>query len=161
MELHDGETMIYEGHPSWRSILGFYLKGLVAAIVVGVIVFLITSLALGIVALVVVLALLVIAGLVKRVSTDFIITTERLHIRRGILSKAVQQTRLERVQNVNTSQSFLERVLRVGRVDFDTAGNDDSDFVFDGVDDPAGVVAAVEKAQRLARGTSPDVPQGL
>jgi uncharacterized membrane protein YdbT with pleckstrin-like domain len=61
----------------------------------------------------------------------------------------VQQTRLERVQNVNTSQSLIERVLRVGTVDFDTAGTDDSDFVFDGVANPSQVVDAVEKAQRV------------
>ena len=82
--------------------------------------------------------------------TTFTITNERLHIRRGLLSKQIQQTRLERVQNVNTDQSALERVLRVGTVDFDTAGTDDSDFVFDGVASPDDVVAAVDHAQRAA-----------
>ncbi len=33
--LSEGETVIYEGHPSWRSILAFYVKGLGIAIVVG------------------------------------------------------------------------------------------------------------------------------
>ncbi len=80
----------------------------------------------------------------------FIITSERLHIRRGLLAKRVQQTQLQRVQNVNTNQSFLERVLRVGTVDFDTAGTDDSDFVFDGVASPETVVAAVDRAQRAS-----------
>ena len=28
MELHPGEHVIYEGHPSWRSIFSFYLTGL-------------------------------------------------------------------------------------------------------------------------------------
>ena len=48
----------------------------------------------------------------------------------------MQQTRVERVQNVNTDQSVLDRILRVGQVDFDTAGTDDSDFTFRGVADP-------------------------
>ena len=53
------------------------------------------------------------------------VTNQRLYIRRGILSKKVQQTRIDRVQNVNTDQRFRDRLLRVGTVDFDTAGTDD------------------------------------
>jgi uncharacterized membrane protein YdbT with pleckstrin-like domain len=148
MELHDGEQILFEGHPSWRSILDFYLKGLVLAVLVGAILWFALSHGTGIAALVIVFAVVVLVGFLKRIGTDFVITTERLHIRRGLLAKRVQQTRLERVQNVNTSQSLAERVLRVGTVDFDTAGTDDSDFVFDGVANPSQVVDAVEKAQR-------------
>ena len=37
LNLSPGEQVIFEGHPSWRAILGFYLKGLVVAVVLGVI----------------------------------------------------------------------------------------------------------------------------
>ena len=60
----------------------------------------------------------------------------------------MQQTRIDRVQNVNTDQGPLERVLRVGTVDFDTAGTDDSDFTFTGIADPQEIVTAVDRAQR-------------
>ena len=150
MELHSGETIIYEGHPSWRSILSFYLKGLVVAIVIGAILIFATDTTIAILVFIILLGLLIVAGLLKRIGTTFTITNERLHIRRGLLSKQIQQTRLERVQNVNTDQSALERVLRVGTVDFDTAGTDDSDFIFDGVASPDDVVAAVDHAQRAA-----------
>ena len=75
---------------------------------------------------------------------------KRLYIRHGILSKRVQQTRIDRVQNVNTDQRFRDRVLRVGTVDFDTAGTDDSDFRFIGISDPGRIAAAVDRAQREA-----------
>jgi uncharacterized membrane protein YdbT with pleckstrin-like domain len=78
------------------------------------------------------------------------VSNQRLYIRRGILSKRVQQTRIDRVQNVNTDQSLMERILRVGTVDFDTAGTDDSDFTFVGLSNPSRVVAAVDRAQREA-----------
>jgi uncharacterized membrane protein YdbT with pleckstrin-like domain len=65
----------------------------------------------------------------------------------------VQQTRIDRVQNVNTEQSFRERLLRVGTVDFDTAGSDDSEFRFVGIADPGKVVDAVDRAQREAAAT--------
>ena len=89
-------------------------------------------------------------GLVKRMATHYVVTTQRLRIRRGILAKPIQQTRIERVQNVNTDQRVLDRILRVGTVDFDTAGTDDSDFTFRGIATRDEVVAAVDRAQRVA-----------
>lgn len=148
MDLHPGERVLFEGHPSWRSVLGFYLVGFVAAVAVGVVMALVVGTGTGVAAFLVAFAILVVVGLLKRIGTRYTITSQRLHIRRGILSRSVQQTRLERVQNVNTEQSVLQRLLRVGTVDFDTAGTDDSDFVFAGVADPESVVRAVDDAQR-------------
>jgi uncharacterized membrane protein YdbT with pleckstrin-like domain len=150
VDLHPGEEIVFEGHPSWRSILGFYIKGLLVAAAAGVIAWLAKSVGLGIGIGVGVYVLVILAGLVKRASTSYVVTTQRLHIRRGLLSRHVQQTRIDRVQNVNTNQSLLERVLRVGTVDFDTAGTEDSDFSFQGIASPHRVVAAVDHAQRAA-----------
>jgi uncharacterized membrane protein YdbT with pleckstrin-like domain len=154
MDLHSGETIIYEGHPSWRSILDFYAKGLVLAIVLGAIGWFALSHGAGAGIAAAVFALVVLGGLLKRIGTTFVITNERLHIKRGLFSKSIQQTQLDRVQNVNTSQSFFERILSVGTVDFDTAGTDDSDFIFNGVGSPSEVVAAVDRAQRAGTGGS-------
>jgi uncharacterized membrane protein YdbT with pleckstrin-like domain len=54
------------------------------------------------------------------------------------------------VQNINTEQRLRDRILRVGTIDFDTAGTDDSEFRFVGIANPGGVVAAVDHAQRDA-----------
>ena len=151
MDLHPGEEIVFEGHPSWRGVLSFYLKGLAVAVAVGAIVFFAVDPGPGIGAFVVVMAVAILVGLVKRMATRYAITTERLNIRTGILSKHVQQTHIDRVQNVNTEQTFVDRILRVGSVDFDTAGTDDSDFTFRGVSNPSGIVAAVDRAQRLGR----------
>ena len=83
-------------------------------------------------------------------STTYLVSNQRLYIRRGMLSKREQQTRIDRVQNVNTEQSLRERMLRVGTVDFDTAGTDDSEFRFVGIASPDEVVNAVDRAQRDA-----------
>jgi uncharacterized membrane protein YdbT with pleckstrin-like domain len=140
------ETVLFEGHPSWRSILGFYLQGIVLAVLVGVVVALLASTGAGVGVALGIFALTVIVGLLRRIGTRYKITDERLYIRRGLLSRNEQHTRLERVQNVNTSQSALQRLLRVGTVDFDTAGTDDSDFTFTGVADPRAIVAVVDAA---------------
>ena len=148
MDLHPGERLVFEGHPSPRASLGYYLPFLILAVVVGLIVAVAASVVIGIAAVVVLGALVLLIGHVKRTATDYAITNQRLYIRRGILSKRVQQTRIDRVQNVNTTQSLFERILRVGTVEFDTAGTDDSEFRFAGVARPSSIVAAVDRAQR-------------
>jgi uncharacterized membrane protein YdbT with pleckstrin-like domain len=147
LNLSPGEQVIFQGHPSWRAILGFYLKGILVAAVLGVLaklfgaedgtVFLIVLAAIG---------LTVLIGFVKRVATTYTITDRRLNIKRGIISREVQETRLERVQNVNYRQSVYQRVMQIGDVDFDTAATDDYNFVFAGVADPGDVVHSVDQA---------------
>jgi uncharacterized membrane protein YdbT with pleckstrin-like domain len=146
VNLHPGERVIFEGHPSWRAILGFYLKGLLIAVILGIIAKLVASDGTAFLVILVVLALTVLIGFVKRVATTYTITDRRLNIKRGIVSKEVQETRLERVQNVNYRQSVYQRLMQIGDVDFDTAASDDYNFVFVGVADPSGVVHAVDQA---------------
>ena len=148
MELHPGETVIYDGHPSWRSIISLYAQGALAGLVLGAIAWFAISEATGVAVFVGCTAIAFLIGVIRRIFVRFTITDQRLRIQRGIISRAVQQTRIDRVQNVNTQQSPVERLLRVGTVDFDTAGTDDASFVFNGVNDPAEVIAAVDKAQR-------------
>jgi uncharacterized membrane protein YdbT with pleckstrin-like domain len=150
MDLHPGEDVVFEGHPSWRALLAFYLSGLVGSLLIAAIVALAASVGAGIAVGVVLIALVIVVGFVRRMATTYMVSNQRLYIRRGILSKRIQQTRIDRVQNVNTDQSVIERILRVGTVDFDTAGTDDSDFTFVGLSNPSRVVAAVDRAQREA-----------
>jgi len=150
MDLHPGEQVVFEGHPSWRALLSFYIGGVVGAAVVGVLAGLIFGAAIGTLVGVVLFVGVLVFGFVKRMATTYLVTNQRLYIRRGVLSKRVQQTRIDRVQNVNTNQRFRDRVLRVGTIDFDTAGTDDSEFRFVGIADPADVVEAVDRAQRDA-----------
>jgi uncharacterized membrane protein YdbT with pleckstrin-like domain len=147
LNLSPGEQVIFQGHPSWRAILGFYLKGILVAAIVGVIAKLFGAGG-GTVFLVVlvIIGLTVLIGFVKRVATTYTITNRRLNIKRGIVSREVQETRLERVQNVNYRQSVYQRVMQIGDVDFDTAAGDDYNFIFAGVADPGDVVHRVDQA---------------
>jgi uncharacterized membrane protein YdbT with pleckstrin-like domain len=150
LDLHAGEQIIYAGHPSWRSILAYYIKGTIGALIVGGIGFLLDGIGLAIGLFLLVWVLVLIAGFLRRFATVYTITSERLRIKHGIIARHVQQTEIARVQNVNTEQSVLERMLQVGTVDFDTAGTGDSDFKFAGVEDPEEVVLAVDRAKKQA-----------
>jgi uncharacterized membrane protein YdbT with pleckstrin-like domain len=159
-----GELVFFHGHPSWRSMLAFYLRGLLFAIVAGVIAGIVPRIANGGVqagwvttAVLVIFIIVLVWGLVRRISTTYTITNRRLTIRTGLLSREMHETRLERVQNVNSRQRVLERVLGVGSVDFDTAGSAEFDFSFRGVDDPAQIVRTVDKALHDLRLTHPQV----
>ncbi|MEA2330328.1 MAG: hypothetical protein QOH58_466 [Thermoleophilaceae bacterium] len=141
------------------------MQGLLAVLVAGAIAALVTALGDGVDGAIVAIVvgagavLMLLAGFLKRMATVYTITNQRLRIKRGLLAKSVQQTRIDRVQNVNTAQGVLERVLRVGTVDFDTAGTDDSEFAFRGVSSPTRVVEAVDRAQSAAVTAAPDEPQ--
>ncbi len=150
MDLHPGEEIVFEGHPSWRATLGFYIAGLVAAAVLGALAGVIFDPTTGAVVWLALFAVVLVVGLLRRIATTYVVTSQRLYIRRGLLARNVQQTRIDRVQNVNTYQSLVERMLRVGTADFDTAGTDDSDFTFRGIADPQAIVTAVDRAQRAA-----------
>ena len=161
MELRASERELYAGRPSWRALMGFYALGIGVAVLVLVILGLLAdewSTAVAIAA--VIAALTLVIGWLRRVSTKYLITTQRLRISRGIVSKKVQETRLERVQNVNYEQGVLDRLLGVGTVDFDTAGTDDSEFRFEWVNDPEQVVRAVDQAVEEARAAASEPGSG-
>ncbi len=150
MELHDGETILFEGHPSWRSALLFFVKGFLGAVVVAAAVWFAYDHTIGIIVGVVIAALTIALSILLRSATEYVITDERLHIRRGIISRTIQETRLGRVQNVTISQSIWQRLLQIGTADFDTASEEQADFMFAGIADPDNVREAVDKAHRLA-----------
>ncbi len=166
MDPEPGEEIFFHGHPSWRAMLGAYLKGLAASVLAGAIAGIVTAIASGKVevgwvigAVLVVFVIVLLGAQIKRLQTTYTITNQRLTIQTGLLSRELHETRLERVQNVNSRQSVLERMLRVGTVDFDTAAEAEYDFSFRGVGEPHQIVRTVDRALR-ERGAEVDQPSG-
>jgi uncharacterized membrane protein YdbT with pleckstrin-like domain len=158
MDLRADEQPLYEGRPSWRALMSFYVSGLIAAVVLGGILWLTASPGAGAGVGVAVFAITLVVGYVRRLFTKYLITNRRLRITRGIVRRNVQETRLDRVQNVNYAQGVIDRLLKVGTVDFDTAGTDDSEFRFEWVNRPDAVVRAVDEAiARAAATPAPDL----
>ena len=134
-------------------MLAFYIRGLVVAIIAGVIAGLVTratgrsvNVAWVTAAVLIVFLVMLAWGFVRRVATTYTITNRRLTIRSGLLSRELHECRLERVQNVNTRQRMLARMLGIGTVDFDTAAGAAYDFSFRGVEDPGRIVRTVNAA---------------
>ncbi len=124
--LNDGEDIALDLHPHWE----FFIKStaaLVAAVGFGL--FVIVGItdppaALSGLAGVLVLAALVWFGITyaKWTTTNFVVTTDRLIYRHGVLSKHGIEIPLERVNTVFFSQSLLERMLRSGDLVIESAG---------------------------------------
>jgi uncharacterized membrane protein YdbT with pleckstrin-like domain len=159
MDLHPGETVIYEGHPSWRSILSFYLMGLVVIVVAVVIGVLADQTGIGLAAAGVLAVLTLIVGWLKRITTRYLITNRRMQIRRGLIAKHVEETRVERVVDVSVHQGVFDRLLRIGAVDFDNASAQQGDlFRFAGVANPERVVRAIDQVHEQARVAAGSAP---
>lgn len=166
MDLMNDEEMIWEGHPTWRAMLAFHLKGFAIAIIAVLILMLLNWIGIDIstifitaVALVAIV-FTILAGWIMRFFTEYAITTKRLHIRRGILSKTESSTNVDRIQNITTTQSPFDRILRCGTLDFDTAGDaSDSEFAFRGVNNPQALREQIQRSRDQQTSGSRD-PQG-
>ncbi len=140
-------------------MLALYIKGLLLSVLLGAAAGVLSRIANGhvqlgwvVVAVLVVFTIVLLIGVVRLLTVTYTITNQRLTIHTGLLSRDMHETRLERVQNVNSRQSLLERLLQVGTVDFDTAAGADYDFTFRGVSDPRRIVRTVDRAlQELGR----------
>lgn len=154
MDREPGEEVFFRGHPSWLSMTRLLVKGLIVSLVLGVAAGLASAIAAGRVetswvigGVLGTLVLVYAVGQRRRMKVTYAITSHRVTIeRRGLISRRVHQARLERIQDVTYRQSLYERVLGIGTVYFETTGELDFAVRFRGVDDPRGIVRAVDGA---------------
>lgn len=144
------EEQVYLGHPHWRSMLGFYAKSVLGVLLAGVVCW--AAGAAGVLpTFVVVLGPLALAALLGwiasliRRTTVYSITTRRITKRWGIFMKFSEEAPRRRIQNVMVGQSIWERLLGIGTLDFDTAGEREGDLLrMWGVRDPWRVRSLVQ-----------------
>ena len=114
--LNDSETIVLDLHPHWW----YFVEAAVA---------LVAAIAFAIVALVadwpsavkwIALALIVgtaiwlLARYVKWLTTNFVVTSDRVIFRHGVFAKAGIEIPLERINSVHFGQSIIERMLGAG-----------------------------------------------
>ena len=122
--LNDEEEVILDLHPHWWFFIE-PLAALVAAIALGA--YLATTDLHGVIkgaggVLVLVCLLWFAVRYAKWSTTNFVITSDRLIYRHGVLSKHGVEIPLDRVNTVFFSQSLLERILGSGDLVIESAG---------------------------------------
>jgi len=128
--LNDGEEVALDIHPHW-----WYFAKSVAALVVTGALFLWVFVALGDGgwrdAVTLVLGVLALASLVwvgirwlMWRTTHFVITSDRVIARSGVLAKRGIEIPLERVNNISFAQSIFERLIKAGDLLIESGGED-------------------------------------
>lgn len=137
VELTEGEAIVWRGHPS-KYLLAGSAAVAVVLVAVGIAVMALLSFPLAWAGPVLVLvgALLVLAGYLRLRSVQYVITDEEVYVKRGMLSRQVTNVRLDRVQNTGFEQSILQRLLSYGTVRVDTAGSGGTEVVLRSVPNP-------------------------
>ena len=127
--LTDGEQFVFRLHPHWKTLLGPFL--LLAVIVIAAIVALImlptgkdTGLVRDAIGVVVFIAVIVwcVVPLLRWKTTSYELTTRRLRLRQGILSRSGRDFPLIRISDVSFSHGPIDRLLGCGRLVIESAG---------------------------------------
>ena len=127
--LNANETIALDMHPHW-----WYFAepawSLIGSIILGIIVLAKTHGDVGKALRVVTLILLVgtaiwlVIRYMKWLTTNFVITSNRLIFRQGVVGKSGIEIPLERVNNVNFHQTVFERILGAGDLLIESGGED-------------------------------------
>ncbi len=129
--LNDYETLALDLHPHWW-FFSRPVAALAGSIVLGIVSLVVFDdgsngrKVLGVVALVALLVSIVwvVWRYLTWMTTNFVITSDRLIFRRGVLAKSGIEIPLERVNNVNFSQSIFERMIGAGDLLIESGGED-------------------------------------
>ncbi len=87
-------------------------------------------------------------------NTRYVLTTDQLYAKRGVVSRDVTQLSLDRVQNTTRRQSVAGRTLGYGNISVYTAGSGDPEVTFERVPNPD--EASSTLARQLNRANGPN-----
>jgi membrane protein YdbS with pleckstrin-like domain len=157
--LSDHEEVVWRGHPVVYHYLGGFLlaAGLLAGAAAAAALWQWASVAprwipagaLGALGLLVGLQ-----TLVSRRTIQYLVTTEEVYVKRGLLSREVKNLRLDRVQNSSFKQTLSGRLFSYGDVELDTAGSEDTEIVMRHVANPEAVLGHVSEGMASNSGPS-------
>jgi uncharacterized membrane protein YdbT with pleckstrin-like domain len=154
--LNDGEEIILDLRPHWFFLVAPVLA-LIAALALAVWVgtgdpedyVLFPVLGLSVVALLYFLVRL------AQWTTDFVLTTDRLIYRKGVVSRSGREIPLERVNDVSFTQSLFQRMLRAGDLLVESGG-ERGQSSFGHFADPQGIQNEIHRAIEAAAARDAD-----
>ena len=122
--LNDGEQVVLDLRPHWWFFFGPLVAVIVAvaATIAVMVLDLPDWLWFALLALTALNLLWLLARLAKWATTQFVVTTDRLIYRSGVLAKKGLEIPLERVNNIHFNQGVFERMLRSGDLMIESGG---------------------------------------
>ena len=122
--LNDNEDVVLDLHPHWWFFAP-HIAALVLSLAIGLgLLALGAPAAVGVLGGLLVIACLLVFGVryAQWITINFVVTTDRLIYRHGVIAKHGIEIPLERVNTVFFSQSIFERILRTGDLVIESAG---------------------------------------
>jgi len=128
--LNSNETIALDMHPHWWYFAQ-PAAALVGSIIIGIVVAwkvdsgtARNAASIAVYVLLVITALWLIGRFLKWLTTNFVITSQRIIFRQGVFAKSGIEIPLERVNNVNFNQGIFERILGAGDLLIESGGED-------------------------------------
>lgn len=93
------------------------------------------------------LAPLALLGLImayRHFAWRFIVERGTIESRHGYIAREIKSVRVEDVRNINVTQTFLQRLLGIGNIEFSTAGSAGVEVTFEDVSDPMSVKEKIQ-----------------
>jgi uncharacterized membrane protein YdbT with pleckstrin-like domain len=141
LSLDDGETVEWVGEPELASKAGELTTGITMLPLLG-------------------LGLLVLVPAYLQVeNTDYVVTNQSAYAKSGILSTNIQSLELDKIQNTEYSQSFVEKQLGYGSVGLDTAGSGDVEVEFEAIADAREVQEQIRELAKQYRGSAAETAE--
>jgi uncharacterized membrane protein YdbT with pleckstrin-like domain len=153
------ERVIWKGHPSlW--LVGWLVIISLGIIVIGIGAFVLFDTILRLLSIIpVVIGLLIMfRAYLSHKSVYYVLTTQEIYKKSGILSRSVMNIRLDRIQNTSFTQSFLERFMKYGTIEIDTAGTGGTELILYAVSDPRHVNGLITEQLDEFKVQAPDNP---
>jgi membrane protein YdbS with pleckstrin-like domain len=127
--LSEGERFVLQLHPHWKTLLRpFFILAVIVAAAIAALVLLpprsdlaAVRIAIGVVALVLAIIWFLVP-LLRWKTTSYDLTTRRLRLRSGILSRTGRDFPLIRISDVSFSHGPVDRMLGCGRLVVESAG---------------------------------------
>jgi uncharacterized membrane protein YdbT with pleckstrin-like domain len=133
LTLDEDEEIVWSGVPHESSLIPALVIGLPLSLLL--------------------VGLFIIAGAyLQRENTQYVVTTDALYKKTGVLSRDVQRIDFGKVQNTSYSQGFFGSRFGYGNVDVSTAGGSGVEMQFRSVPDPREVQERINKRVKASRG---------
>jgi membrane protein YdbS with pleckstrin-like domain len=124
--LNPGEQIAIDVRPHWKYLAGPIFA--VAVVVVGSLVALVENVPhwaeIALAVLLVLCLVWLLGRYIKWVTTSFVVTTERLIMRKGVLRRSVREILLDRLTDITYNQSLLDRIMGCGDILLESPGRD-------------------------------------
>ena len=121
------EKTLWEGHPSGLCYIGHWILGVLLFIPIGLI--------------------FIIYAVLDRKTRVFTLTTRKVMMQSGIISRKTSEVSMRDIRSINMSQGILERLFGLGTVQIGSAGTAGIEVEFKGIRNPSQVRDQIRKTK--------------